>query len=200
MGMIRCREKTEKPLSNAARRLILYNMKTVSNTASLLAPVRGIVTFRFLADAELLDLISHSDALEFEEGEMIVEEGDLSPYFYGIAEGFVAVSVGDGEEKAYVNSLGPGDVFGEAGIFMSVPRTATVTAQARTVILRVHRTVLAGFLKRHAEAGNKILLVIIFGLLRKLKLADQELAFERKSDMSQADIDAMVDGLFGDKA
>ena len=66
--------------------------------------------------------------------------------------------------------------------------------------MRVHRTVLAGFLKRHAEAGNKILLVIIFGLLRKLKLADQELAFERKSDMSQADIDAMVDGLFGDKA
>ena len=91
-------------------------MKTVSNTASLLAPVRGIVTFRFLADAELLDLISHSDALEFEEGKMIVEEGDLSPYFYGIAEGFVAVSVGDGEEKAYVNSLGPGDVFGGAEI------------------------------------------------------------------------------------
>ena len=175
-------------------------MNTVTDTASLIAPVRGIVTFRFLSDAELLDLIDHSEALEFEEGETIVEEGDLSPYFFGITEGFVAVSVGNGEKMAYVNSLGPGDAFGEAGIFMSVPRTATVTAQTRTVILRVHRTALAGFLKRHAEAGNKILLVIIFGLLRKLKLADQELAFERKADMSQTDIDAMVDGLFGDKA
>jgi CRP-like cAMP-binding protein len=172
-------------------------MKTLSDTSSLMAPVRGIVTFRFLSDPELLDLISHSEALELEEGEVIVEEGELSPYFYGIAEGTVSVSVGGGDGKVYVNSLGAGDVFGEAGIFMSVPRTATVTAQARTIILRVHRTELAGFLKRHAEAGNKILLVIIFGLLRKLKLADQELAYERKSDMAQEDVDAMVAGLFG---
>jgi CRP/FNR family transcriptional regulator, cyclic AMP receptor protein len=174
-------------------------MKAISDKASLLAPVRGIVTFRFLDDAETGDLLDHSEAIGFEEGEVIVKEGDVSPYFYGIADGFVSVSVGEGDEKVYVNSLGAGDVFGEAGIFMSVPRTATVTAQSSAVILRVHRTVLAGFLKRHAEAGNKILLVIIFGLLRKLKVADQELAFERKSDMSQDDIDAMVDGIFGDK-
>ena len=174
-------------------------MKTLTDTAALIAPTREIVTFRFLSDSELLDLIDHSEVLELEEGELIVEEGELSPYFFGIAEGFVSVSVGEGDKKVYVNSLGAGDVFGEAGIFMSVPRTATVTAQTRAIIIRIHRTVLAGFLKRHAEAGNKILLVIIFGLLRKLKLADQELAFERKSDMSQDDIDAMVDGLFGDK-
>lgn len=174
-------------------------MKTLTDTASLIDPVRGIVTFRFLGDAELLDLIAHSEALELEEGEVIVEEGELSPFFFGIAEGTVSVSVGEEDKKVYVNSLGAGDVFGEAGIFMKVPRTATVTAQEKTIILRMHRTELAGFLKRHAEAGNKILLVLIYGLLRKLKLADQELAYERKSDMVQEDVDAMVDSLFGGK-
>lgn len=174
-------------------------MKPITDKASLLAPVRGIVTFRFLDDVEIGDLLDHSEALELEEGEPIVEEGEINPYFFGIAEGTVAVSVGGGDAKVYVNSLGAGDVFGEAGIFMSVPRTATVTAQSRTVIVRVHRTEFAGFLKRHPESGNKMLLVFIFGLLRKLKLADQELAYERKSDLGQDDVDAMVASLFGEK-
>jgi CRP-like cAMP-binding protein len=175
-------------------------MKTLSDTGPLIAPVRGITTFRFLQDAEIVDLLEHAEALELEEGEVIVEEGEVSPYFYGIASGTVSVSVGGEDKQVYVNSLGAGDVFGEAGIFMSVPRTATVTAQETAVIIRVHRIELAGFLKRHPEAGNKILLVFIYGLLRKLRLADQELAYERKSDMAQEDVDAMVANLFGEKA
>jgi CRP-like cAMP-binding protein len=174
-------------------------MKTLSDTRSLIEPVRGIVTFRFLVDDEIVDLLGHAEALELEEGEVIVEEGEVSPYFYGIALGTVSVSVGGEDKQVYVNSLGAGDVFGEAGIFMSVPRTATVRAQETSVIIRVHRSELAGFLKRHPEAGNKILLVFIYGLLRKLRLADQELAYERKSDMAQEDVDAMVANLFGEK-
>ncbi len=174
-------------------------MKTIKDWESILAAVRGIVTFRILPDPEIVDLLDHSEALEYEEGEPIVEQGEISPYFFGIAEGTVAVSVGEGDKKAYVNSLGAGDIFGEAGIFMSVPRTATVTAQERAIIVKVHRTELAGFLKRHPESGNKMLLVFIYGLLRKLKLADQELAYERKSDLAQEDVDAMVANLFGEK-
>ena len=175
-------------------------MRTLADMASLVGSVRGIVAFRFLGDAEILDLLEHSEVLALEEGEIVVAEGEVSPYFYGIAEGTVSVSVGEDDKKVYVNSLGAGDIFGEAGIFMSVARSATVTAQDRAVIIRVHRTEFAGFLKRHAEAGNKILLVFIYGLLHKLKLADQELAYERKSDMAQEDVDAMMAGLLGEKA
>jgi CRP/FNR family cyclic AMP-dependent transcriptional regulator len=35
-------------------------------------------------------------------------------------------------------------------------------------------------------------MVIIYGLLRKLREANQELAFERKSDVGQDDIDDLV--------
>lgn len=147
----------------------------------------------------MLYLLEHSEALEFEEGEIVVAEGEVSPFFYGIAEGTVSVSLGEEGKEVYVNSLGAGDVFGEAGLFMSVPRTATVRAQCRAVIVRIHRSELAGFLKRYPAAGNKMLIVFIYGLLRKLKLADQELAYERKSDMAQEDVDAMVANIFGEK-
>jgi CRP-like cAMP-binding protein len=83
---------------------------------------------------------------------------------------------------------------------MSVPRTATVRALGTTIIVRIHRAELALFLKRYPAAGNKILIVFIYGLLRKLRLADQELAYERKSDMAQEDVDAMVANIFGEKA
>ena len=175
-------------------------MKIVSDKSGLVGSVRSIVTFRLLGDEELRDLLGRVDVLELEEGENAVEEGDVSPYFFGIVDGTVGVSVGTGDKKVYMNSLGPGDVFGEAGIFMSVPRTATVTALSRALVLRVHRSQLASFLKRFPEAGNKILLVFIYGLLRKLKLADQELAYERKDDIDQGDVDAMVAGLLGEDA
>jgi CRP/FNR family transcriptional regulator, cyclic AMP receptor protein len=174
-------------------------MKVIVDKSGLIDAVRGIATFRFLEEAEAIDLLEHSEALAFGEGEVVVEEGEVSPYFYGIAEGTVAVSLGEEGKEVYVNSLGAGEVFGEAGLFMSVSRTATVRAQGSTVILRIHRSVLAGFLKRHPVAGNKMLIVFIYGLLRKLRLADQELAYERKSDASQEDVDAMVANIFGEK-
>ncbi|MGO8694038.1 MAG: cyclic nucleotide-binding domain-containing protein [Rectinemataceae bacterium] len=167
----------------------------------LVEPVRRIVSFRFLTDGELVDLLSVSDILRIEEGEIIVEEGGISPYFYGIVEGTVSITVHESKEnkEVYINSLGPGDVFGEAGIFTRIRRTASVTALSSAAVLRIHRKDFVLFLKRHAEAGNKILLSIIFSLLRKLKLANEELAYERKSDISQDEIDTMVDNLFNEK-
>jgi CRP/FNR family transcriptional regulator, cyclic AMP receptor protein len=176
-------------------------MLQLSEKMPLIEPVRRIVSFRFLSDGEILDLLSVADVLRFEEGEAIVEEGAVSPYFFGIIEGTLSVSVRDENEdrQVYVNSLGPGDVFGEAGIFTQVKRTATVTALGPSATLRIHRQELVRFLKRHAEAGNKILLTIIFSLLRKLKMANEELAYERKSDIGQDEIDSMVDDLFNEK-
>jgi len=171
-------------------------MKSLIIKTGLVDAVRGMVTFRFLTDGEILDLLERSDAIEYDEGEIVVREGETGSCFYGIAEGSLAVSVGEGR-PVYVSTLGAGDVFGEAGLFMSVPRTATVTAQGHAVVLRVSRNALAEFLERHPASGNKILIVFIYNLLRKLNVSNQELAYERKSDMAQADVDAMVESIFG---
>jgi CRP-like cAMP-binding protein len=174
-------------------------MRVIEARTGLDESAHGIVTFRFLEKAELADLIEHSEVIEYGKGEVVVEEGEISPYFFGIAEGTVSVSLGSGDKEVYMNSLGPGEVFGEAGLFMSVPRTATVRVEDSATIVRINRSEFAGFLKRHPVAGNKMLIVFIYGLLRKLKLADQELAYERKSDLSQDDVDSMVSSLFGEK-
>jgi len=164
-----------------------------------LKAMRSIITFKFLNDEEARALSAQADVIEYEEGEPIVTEGEVSPYFYGIAEGPVSVSVSETDGKSvYVSALGPGDVFGEAGIFIKVKRPATVTALGRVVALRFLRGKLISFIRKNPEAGNKIMLVIVYGLLRKLKMVNQELAFERKSDLGQDDIDAMMENLFAE--
>jgi CRP-like cAMP-binding protein len=174
-------------------------MKSMPMDKGRLSALRGVITFRFLDPEEAEELGSQAELISCEKGDTLVTEGEVSPYFFGILEGSFSVSVKETEGKpVYISTLGPGDVFGESGIFMKVRRTATVTALERALVLRLHRGQIIRFIRQHPEAGNKIMLVIIFGLLRKLDSVNQELAFERKSDLGQADIDAMMEGMLSE--
>ncbi len=174
-------------------------MADIVKNVQYIEDIRRIISFKFLTDGEILDLLAVSEILSYSQEEPIVEEGEVSPFFFGIIRGTVSISVREAEgNQVYVNTLGAGDVFGEAGIFLSVKRTATVTSQGDVSIIRIERKELVQFIKKHPEAGNKILLVIIYSLLRKLRMVNQELAFERRSDIPQEDIDTMVQNLFSD--
>ncbi len=174
-------------------------MADIVKNVQFIEDVRKIISFKFLTDGEILDLLAVSEIVDFSLEEPIVQEGEICSFFYGIMKGTVSISVSEGEgNPVYINTLGAGDVFGEAGIFLSVKRTATVTCQCDVTIIRIERKELVQFIKKHPEAGNKILFVIIYSLLRKLRMVNQELAFERRSDIPQEDIDAMVSNLFGE--
>ncbi len=174
-------------------------MADIVRNVQFIDDVRKIISYKFLTDGEILDLLAVSEIVEYSLEEPIVEEGEVSPFFFGIIKGTVSISVCEAEgNPVYVNTLGAGDVFGEAGIFLSVKRTATVTCQGDVTIIRIERKELVKFIKKHPEAGNKILFVIIYSLLRKLRMVNQELAFERRSDIPQEDIDTMVSNLFSD--
>ena len=84
-------------------------------------------------------------------------------------------------------------MFGEAGMFMKVKRTANVNSLARTALLHITRGDFIQFIKKYPTTGNKILMVTVYSLLKKLREANQELAFERQFDIEQDDVDSIVD-------
>lgn len=173
----------------------------VKGKNDIIEQARKIIAFRFMSDGEILSLLGDADVLRFGVGDTILEQGDASPYFYGVLDGSVAIAAGeDSGKRVYINTLGPGDVFGEAGLFMNVKRTASVSAVSESSVMRVNRTALVRFMKTDPEAGNKVLLVIIYSLLRKLAMVNQELAHERKNDMDQDGVDSILQTFFGDKA
>jgi CRP-like cAMP-binding protein/predicted MFS family arabinose efflux permease len=72
-------------------------------------------------------------------GTRVVTEGEEADAFYAVRSGALAVlSAGErGGPPARVNTLGPGDYFGEIGLLERVPRTATVQAETDAVVGRL---------------------------------------------------------------
>jgi thioredoxin reductase (NADPH) len=73
-------------------------------------------------------------------GQTIIREGESSDAFFIVVRGRMGVyQIVDGEERQ-VNTLGPGEFFGEIGLLSGHPRVATVRALEPSELLRLDRT------------------------------------------------------------
>jgi len=156
--------------------------------------IKDILLFKFLSEREIDDLMTMCEIEVYDEGEQIVTEAEVEQAFYAIISGSVEVDVNESRRKnVYICTIGAGEVFGEAGMFMKVKRTANVNSLSETILLHITRKSFIQFIKKYPTTGNKLLMVIVYSLLKKLRAANQELAFERKFDVQQDDVDAIVD-------
>ncbi|MBN1698745.1 MAG: cyclic nucleotide-binding domain-containing protein [Spirochaetales bacterium] len=155
--------------------------------------LKKVVFFKVLSEEERKTLLKLSEIYRYDEHERIISEGEIQPYIFAVIKGTVNVIVRekDGRE-VFISSIGEGEVFGEAGIFLKVKRTANIVSTENTIILRVKRDHMHAFIKKYKDSGIKILMLIIFSLLKKLREANQEIAYERKSDVTQEDIDTII--------
>ena len=161
-----------------------------------LSLIRNIVLFRVLSDEEFSYLLDLSSITFQKDGDLIVREGEVNQSLFAVVDGSVKVSVQENTgNQVYLCTIGSGEVFGEAGMFLKLSRTANVLSCDSSIILRITRESMMSFIKRFPTAGNKILMVVIHSLLRKLRGSNQELAFERQMDTCQDDIDAIVANL-----
>lgn len=168
-------------------------MKTLQLNETLFNKIKKILTFRFLSEKELESLVKISMIEHYDNEEKIIHQGEINQSFYAIIDGTVKVTVQEeGQNEAYICTIGNGEIFGEAGIFTEVKRTANVTCCTDATLLTITRDAMINFIKENPRSGNKILMLIIYSLLKKLKEVNQELAYERKSDADQDDIDSII--------
>jgi cytochrome P450/CRP-like cAMP-binding protein len=77
------------------------------------------------------ELSAYSDDLKLEKidaGAVIVRQGDIAETFHIVTAGAVEVVVDTGEGERVLGRLGSGEYFGEMGLLLRRPRTATVRA------------------------------------------------------------------------
>ena len=72
-------------------------------------------------------------------GQTIVREGEAADSFFIVVRGRVGVYHSDNGEEKQLNSLGPGEFFGEIGLLGGVPRIATVRALEPSELLRLDK-------------------------------------------------------------
>jgi CRP/FNR family transcriptional regulator, cyclic AMP receptor protein len=93
--------------------------------------LKRIPLFSDASDQELKRVATFAESKEVGEGTELVREGGFSTALMAIEEGTAEVTR-DGEHLA---DLGPGDIFGEAGMLDDSMRSATVTATSPVKVI-----------------------------------------------------------------
>ncbi len=106
--------------------------------------------FAGLAGAELDRVAARLRVSRVAAGRAVFRAGEAADRYYVIREGTAAVVTPDG---ATVRELGVGDGFGEFGLLLGVPRTATVTARTDLVLASLGAEDFAALVR---AAGDRI--------------------------------------------
>ncbi len=155
--------------------------------------IRQVPIFSCLTPDELNGLLSVSEVLDFPAEARIVEQNEVGDSLFAVVRGNVAVLVKDIQDNEIIISrLQRGEVFGEAAIFMTTRRTASVIATSPTSVVKIRRHDMLNFFREHPHAGNKILMIIILALLKKLKNTNEDLVLEKQPEIDFDYVDDMV--------
>src|SRR3954471_17499486 len=92
--------------------------------------------FSGLPGEKLNEIAKHLQREEVPPGRQVVREGDDSERFYVVLSGLFTVSQ---EDLGPRRVLQPGSYFGEVGVAMNVPRTASVRALTAAVVASCDR-------------------------------------------------------------
>ncbi|KAG6013366.1 hypothetical protein E4U43_007324 [Claviceps pusilla] len=99
----------------------------------LVERVRSFPLFRSAPEDFLVAIGNHLKPQINAPNDHIITEGDEAKAMYWLVRGVVAVTSRDGE--AVYAELKPGAFFGEIGVLMNMPRTATIVARAKCLLL-----------------------------------------------------------------
>ncbi len=102
-----------------------------------------------------------------------MRQGDQGAGVFVVTSGKVEVVRGaEGGRLQVLNTLGPGDFFGEMALFEGFPRSATVRCLEDTECLAMTRWDFRAELTSHAE----IALAVLEAVVRRLRQADARLS------------------------
>jgi serine/threonine protein phosphatase PrpC len=132
--------------------------------------LRDIELFRDLSMAELVKIYNLLETQRVEAGTAIIGEGEASGHLFVIVSGSVMVE----RERAKIATLGPGAHFGEMALLNQKPRSATVTAEEPTTLLKLARSDFHDLMHHEPSISTKFLWK--FAQTLSLRLDDAYLA------------------------
>jgi CRP/FNR family cyclic AMP-dependent transcriptional regulator len=118
--------------------------------------IRHVPLFSQCSKRELAQIAGLADEIDLRQDKVMIREGERGREFFVLLEGTAEVTK-DGRK---INTLGPGDFFGEIALVSDSPRTATVTATSPVHTLVVTDRAFRRLLDDVPEIQRKVLLAL----------------------------------------
>ena len=135
--------------------------------------------FSALDGNELKELSDLAVERRYGPNEVIFWEGDVSEWFYIVAEGEVKVSkLASTGKEIILSFFGKGEIFGEVAVFEDKPYPVSATAVAETRLLGIRKADFINFLIKQPEIAMKII-GILSSRLRESQSRLRDFAGER---------------------
>ena len=106
-------------------------MVATMGTRATVDRLKAVDPLRDCTDAQLEEVAHLAERIQVGEGEVLAREERIGREFFLVLSGRVAVT----QKGRRVNTLGPGDFFGELAAMNPGPRNATVTALCELDVL-----------------------------------------------------------------
>ena len=120
----------------------------------MLDRIRSFPLFRSAPESFLAAIGAHLRPQSHSPHDYILTEGDEAKAMYWLVRGAVAVTSRDGE-STYAE-LKPGAFFGEIGVLMGIPRTATIIARTKCLLVVLKKEDLANELPKFPNVEKAI--------------------------------------------
>ncbi|OQW99516.1 MAG: hypothetical protein BWK74_02035 [Desulfobacteraceae bacterium A6] len=160
----------------------MIESKYLQDNMQNIQKLMNIQTLKHFEIKSLAKLLRLSKIREYEDGEIIITEGEKDPWLYFLLDGKVRVSK-DNFEITTIDKKG--EIFGEMRIIDTLSRSASIHAVGRTVCLAVDtlaQSKLAGSGDRDEKVDFLLLLYRIFAeyMSIRLRLTNEELVKAKK--------------------
>jgi len=138
--------------------------------------------FQVLDDQERQELSTQLDIVHLAAGELVFSYGDPGDSLYVVRRGGAEVFVKDDTgTRIVLETVGPGEVFGELSLLDGGPRTASVVVTADMEALRLDRAGLDLFLQRRPGAA----LDMLTAMGRRLRVTAEKLRHTASRNVNQ---------------
>lgn len=117
----------------------------------------NIPLFESLTEEDLAALSNRLEEIDYNEGDVIFNQGDEGSSLFIIEDGAVEISYGEGKAKVCLANLFTGQYFGELSLFDGAPRSATALASKRSHLIRLDRDDLVDFVNKNPSAALRII-------------------------------------------
>ena len=128
-----------------------------------------------LGNSQLADsLTKYCRRLEVQAGDIIARQGDRAASMHFILEGRVGIIVElQGARTTRVRSLGPHTTVGEMGLLTQAPRSATIQAEAPSILYELDADAFERIKREHPPLSQALLAYVVAVMSERLSFANR---------------------------